>query len=341
MYKRQLLDVRGASNPQIKVSATNTGSNSAGLYIENQGQRNWQIWADRSSDQLRIGHASRTNTVVAITDQRVGIGSTLPLGKLHVRPADDCNFVVREESTSLVLSAETNNGRDNNRTMALEGGSFTFSISGNEKARIDSGGRVGIGTNQPQNYDNTAHQLVVGDNTGNRGITIATGTGGRGTLMFADGTSGVSAYEGFIQYDHFTNNLIFATAHSERARITSTGNLLCGATSATISTSYTLQVTGSRGAVFKSTGGGANPTQTLWNANSSGDSTLLEFRVNTTDTTVGTIVHDRSAGLVDYNTTSDYRAKTLNGRVENSGSIIDQLKVYNCLLYTSPSPRDG
>ena len=73
-----LLDVQGASNPQLKVSATNTGTNSAGLYIENQGQRNWQIWADRSSDQLRIGHNSRATTVVSVTDSRVGIGNTSP-----------------------------------------------------------------------------------------------------------------------------------------------------------------------------------------------------------------------------------------------------------------------
>ena len=57
-----LLDVQGASDPQLKVSATNTGTNSAGLYIENQGQRNWQIWADRSTDTFRIGNNSRVAT---------------------------------------------------------------------------------------------------------------------------------------------------------------------------------------------------------------------------------------------------------------------------------------
>ena len=268
-----LLDVRGTNNPQLKVSATNTGSNSAGLYIENQGQRNWQIWADRSSDQLRIGHASRTNTVVAITDQRVGIGTSSPAAKLNV-----------------------------------------------------SSGDIGLSPNAD------ADELFL-ENTANCGLTIGCGTNQTSNIYFAEQSVGVS--RGAIVYDTNGDHMAFSTAGlvNERMRLTSTGNLLCGATSATISTLYTLQVTGSRGAVFKSTGGGANPTQTLWNANSSGDSTLLEFRVNTTDTTVGNIVHDRSAGLVDYNTTSDYRAKTLNGRVENSGSIIDQLKVYNGTMH--------
>ena len=55
----------------------------------------------------------------------------------HVRAADECNFVVMEMSTSIVLSAETNNfGRDNNRQMSLEGSAFTFTTSGNERLRI-------------------------------------------------------------------------------------------------------------------------------------------------------------------------------------------------------------
>ena len=61
-----LLDVRGDSSPQIKVSATNTGTNSAGLFIENQGQRNWQIWADRATDTFRIGNNSRTDTDITL-----------------------------------------------------------------------------------------------------------------------------------------------------------------------------------------------------------------------------------------------------------------------------------
>ena len=390
-----LLDVRGTNNPQLKVSATNTGSNSAGLYIENQGQRNWQIWADRSSDQLRIGHASRTNTVVAITDQRVGIGTNSPSDLLNVSGG---NLTVQHNTASnfILLKTNVNNGNDshflfqkarggsatpaavqnnddlgtiswggyyggsyqNNATIRAEadiGGSYGDRLlydsdmhlirTGNTtRLAITSSGNVGIGTSSPAAKLNVssgdiglspnadADELFL-ENTANCGLTIGCGTNQTSNIYFAEQSVGVS--RGAIVYDTNGDHMAFSTAGlvNERMRLTSTGNLLCGATSATISTLYTLQVTGSRGAVFKSTGGGANPTQTLWNANSSGDSTLLEFRVNTTDTTVGNIVHDRSAGLVDYNTTSDYRAKTLNGRVENSGSIIDQLKVYNGTMH--------
>lgn len=175
-----LLDVRGDSDPQIKVSAANTGMlpTSAGLYIENQGQRNWQIWADRSSDQLRIGHNSRASTVVSVTDSRVGIGVTTPTSPLHV------SGDIKTEGAFLALpfsgSSEggeiqlknpdaTTNGAiidissantfrifqlNNNSTMQLgqlsgTGGTITMHTSGQERFRVDSVGNCGIGTSAP------------------------------------------------------------------------------------------------------------------------------------------------------------------------------------------------
>ena len=92
----------------------------------------------------------------------VAIAAVSALGRLHVRPADECNFVVREESTSLVLSAETNNGRDNNRQMSLEGSAFTFTTSGNERLRVASSGQIGLGG---ANYG-TSGQVLTSNGSG-------------------------------------------------------------------------------------------------------------------------------------------------------------------------------
>ena len=73
-----------------------------------------------------------------------GIGVT-PISIFHVRPLDETNFLVRNEGSTVVLASETNNGRDNNRAMALEASHFEFIEGGSEKVRITSAGFVQIG----------------------------------------------------------------------------------------------------------------------------------------------------------------------------------------------------
>ena len=219
-----LLAVEGASNPQIKVSATNTGSNSAGLYIENQGQRNWQIWADRSSDQLRIGHNSRASTVLTITDSRVGIGETNPGNKLVVRG----NVVFGPENTTdQYQGLSFQHGKDSSAATATgfidfrndlnvadthifadhnTDGSSTIILGTtpagarnsdrrSEKMRITGNGDVGIGTSSP-----IQKLSVLG--TSNDTIDETTGTlrlqgsGGNGMLF---GTQASSPFCSYIQ----------------------------------------------------------------------------------------------------------------------------------------------
>jgi hypothetical protein len=110
--------------------------------------------------------------------------------------------------------------------------------------------------------------------------------------------------------------------------IDSSGNLLVGTTSALISADYRLSVSGVRGGEFKSTGGATAPSCTIWNNATTGDNVFLSFRTETSDTQRGTISYNRSAGLVAYNTTSDYRAKDISGPVTDSGALIDSTPVY-------------
>ena len=73
------------------------------------------------------------------------------------------------------------------------------------------------------------HRLVVGDGSGDEGLTIFSGTTGRGTMLFADGNDGSNAeYRGWIQYEHANDSLEFATASAERMRINSSGNVGIG-----------------------------------------------------------------------------------------------------------------
>lgn len=99
---------------------------------------------------------------------------------------------------------------------------------------IDSSENVGIGITNPSDY--YAENLVVGA-ADEGGITIESGATEKTYLMFAQGTSGQSAYRGFIGYDHNTSleimnvassgvlNFITGSSQIERMRIDASGRV--------------------------------------------------------------------------------------------------------------------
>ena len=73
-------------------------------------------------------------------------------------------------------------------------------------------GLVGIGRTDPESFDTYADNLVVYE-SGSAGITIASGY--NGSIYFADGTSGDTAYKGFIKYQHSSDRLQLGANSSE------------------------------------------------------------------------------------------------------------------------------
>jgi len=104
----------------------------------------------------------------------------------------------------------------------------------NNHVRIDSSGRVGMGTDSPGSYNASADNLVVQNDggTGSAGITVRAGTGAQSTIYFADGTGASDAIRGYVQYFHNGDFLRFGTDANERLRITSDGKMLLGLTTA-------------------------------------------------------------------------------------------------------------
>jgi len=89
---------------------------------------------------------------------------------------------------------------------------------------------VGIATSSPSSYYSQADNLVVGQ-TGDTGMTIASGTSNQGSIMFSDGTSGSDLFRGQIRYNHVSNYMMFATDAAERLRIDNSGNVGIGTSS--------------------------------------------------------------------------------------------------------------
>ena len=163
------------------------------------------------------------------TNNRVGIGTASPNSLL------DCagGNITLTEDTNLIFK---NSARDTNRgaIQFTSGGEFRIRYGSllSEAMRIDSSGRVGIGTTSPGNYSGATTKFTVAA-SGNSGLNIVSGTSDNGIIRFADGTSGDAAYRGRIEYMHDVDALMLGTAGSERLRIDSSGKINIGTTSAT------------------------------------------------------------------------------------------------------------
>ena len=107
---------------------------------------------------------------------------------------------------------------------------MAFRVNASEQMRIDSSGRLLIGTDTA---GTTAADDLTLSTSGNTGITIRSGTSNSGTLIFANGTSGSASYRAEITYSHSSNAMSFTTSGGfERMRIDSSGRLLLGGSTA-------------------------------------------------------------------------------------------------------------
>ena len=82
-------------------------------------------------------------------------------------------------------------------------------VSGTERMRLDSNGRLLMGTTTEGAAG--ADDLTIAT-SGNTGITLRSGTSSEGSLFFSDATSGTAEYVGYIIYDHSSNKMSFAAA---------------------------------------------------------------------------------------------------------------------------------
>ena len=150
----------------------------------------------------------------------VGIGTTSPSDVLEISHASDpaIRFHYGSNSGYSVIKIDSSNnltfGIDS--TSAGSNSFCNFKIDGSEKLRIDSSGRVGIGTTSPDD------RLVLSGSTGD-GLKLIDGTH---VVVFRT-VSG-----GGILKTASNHDLVFGTNDTERFRLDSSGSLLLGVTSA-------------------------------------------------------------------------------------------------------------
>ena len=164
-----------------------------------------------------------------VTTGSVGIGTDNPSRNLTVASGSSSGYIQLCNDASGTGSTDGFHLKLDSQGLIAdiihrEDGPLRFWTDNTEKLRITSDGGVGIGTDDPSAYFSDANDIVL-LKTDDCGITIASGASQKGTIAFADGTTGDQAYRGYIQYNHSTDSLQVATTGTERLRITSDGKV--------------------------------------------------------------------------------------------------------------------
>ena len=248
-------------------------------------------WDGTGSDAI-----SFTQAMTLDASGRLGIGTSSPSATIHAyHPTTNVvgTFESGDADVYITLVDNTTTS-DVAMRIGVTGNDMHFTTSGIERLRIESSGNVGIGTSSPLG------RLDV--NTASGPFVISNGTTAIGQISYASSGSPNRAMtlKGL-------DGIRFSDETTERARITSDGDLLVGCTSLP-----SASVSGWRVA----SSGYARSSRTT-------TSVVTHYEFYNPNGRVGYIY--TSGSSTGYNTSSDYRLKNITGPITSSGEYIDSL----------------
>jgi hypothetical protein len=292
------------------ADGTTTTEQYKGLIQYNHGTNDMSFYTD-ASERMRIA-----------SDGKVSIGTASATELLNLASSGSAGIEMAGNSTTLgSTSFFVGHGSSNIAYVYQRANeSLIFGTNNTERARITSDGFVGIGTTSIPNPFSGAYSniLQVGTDSGNTRFAITGGSSSSCDLAFADSNNASvsDSYAGSISYKHATDDMRFATATSERMRITSGGEFAFGTTSN--------DVTG--GAIYFDELGAINTYIKVGHkTGSTNGADFLACYYNNVQ--IGGVAQ-ATTSTVAFNTSSDYRLKE-DLQDFNALEIASKIKMYD------------
>jgi hypothetical protein len=187
-----------------------------------------------AANVMRFG-TSGTERMRIDSSGNVGIGTSSPASfgatanGLTINGTTNSNIIWQEGGSNKAFAYT--NANDFIIGSEQSGGNTIFTAAGSERMRIDSSGRVGIGTTSPSSIGGSS-KLVVNQGADGHSVFVRGGS----TRQVQMGTTSTT---GYINTDN-TSGLAFHVNGSERVRISTVGDILIGNTGDVLNNGGTL-----------------------------------------------------------------------------------------------------
>ena len=304
------VDAGLSGSPLVTFHQTNGASSAdAGLEVETSSTGTYiQRWKNSGTEHARITGAGL-----------MGIGTAIPTHLLHLESASSPSLKILDTTNDVNLLLYSQDANSHIGTYSNH--PLVFDTNSSERMRIDSSGRLLIGTTTPDPFGN--RQLTVASSSSAH-LEIRSGTSASGIIVFTDGTSGgTDSFKAQIKYNQASDFMSFSTnGANERLRIDSIGNVMMGTTTA----SGALTVVSTKNAESGRSNAQNYHLHLRNNENDNGEAIGISFGITSSSTGVGaSILHERdssgSQGSLQFYTNGDGSNVAERMRIDSSGNI--------------------